>query len=43
MCVVCSINSDYYSKTVRDWEVREHDNSKQKRPYHRTGPTILKR
>ena len=36
-----SINFDSYSKTVHDWEVREHGNSKQK-PYHRTDPTILK-
>ena len=43
ICVVYSINSDSYSKTVHDREVREHDNSKQKRPYHRTDPTILKR
>ena len=43
ICVVYSINSDSYSKTVLDREVREHGNSKQKRPYHRTDPTILKR
>ena len=43
ICVVYSINSDFYSKTVHDREVREHGNSKQKRPYHRTCPTILKR
>ena len=43
ICVVYSINSDSYSKTVHDREVREHDNSKQKRQYHRTDPTILKR
>ena len=42
ICVVYSINSDSYSKTVHDREVREHDNSKQKRQYHRTDPTILK-
>ena len=41
--MVYSINSDSYSKTVHDREVREHGNSKQKRPYHRTDPTILKR
>ena len=41
--MVYSINSDSYSKTVHDLEVREHGNSKQKRPYHRTDPTILKR
>ena len=41
--MVYSINSDSYSKTVHDWEVREHGNSKQKRPYHRTDPSILKR
>ena len=43
ICVFYSINSDSYSKTVHDWEVREHGNFKQKRPYHRTDPTILKR
>ena len=43
ICVVYSINSDSYSKTIHDWEVREHDNSKQKRPYYRTDSTILKR
>ena len=37
------MNSDSYSKTVHDREVREHGSSKQKRPYHRTDPTILKR
>ena len=26
ICVVYSINSDSYSKTVHDWEVREHGN-----------------
>ena len=30
ICVVYSINSDSYSKTVHDREVREHGNSKQK-------------
>ena len=34
ICVVYSINSDSYSKTVRDWEVRELG--------HRADPTILK-
>ena len=43
ICVVYSINSDSYSKTVHDREVSEHGSSKQKRPYHRTDPTILKR
>ena len=33
ICVVYSINSDSYSKTVHDREAREHGNSKQKRPY----------
>ena len=42
ICVVYSINSDSYSKTVHDREVREHGNSKQKRPCHRKDPTILK-
>ena len=42
ICVVYSVNSDSYSKTVHDWEVRKHDNSKEKRLYHRTDPTILK-
>ena len=41
--MVYSINSDFYSKTIHDREVREHGNSEQKRPYHRTDPTILKR
>ena len=41
--MVYSINSDSYSKTVHDREVREHGNYKQKLPYHRTDPTILKR
>ena len=41
--MIYSINSDFYSKTVHDPEVREHGKSKQKRPYHRTCPTILKR
>ena len=41
--MVYSINSYSYSKTVHDQEVREHGNFKQKRPYHRTDPTILKR
>ena len=41
--MVYSINSDSYSKTAHDREVREHGNSKQKRPYRRTDPTILKR
>ena len=43
ICVVYSINSDSYSKTVHDREVSEHGSSKQKRPYHRTDSTILKR
>ena len=43
ICPVYSINSDSYSKIVHDREVREHGNSKQKQPYHRTDPTILKR
>ena len=38
-----SIKSDSYSKTVHDREVREHGNSKQKRPYYRTDLTTLKR
>ena len=42
ICVVYSINSDSYSKTVHDREVREHDNFKHKQPYHCTDPTILK-
>ena len=41
--MVYSINSDSYSKFVRDQEVREHGNFKQKRPYHRTDPAKLKR
>ena len=36
------MNSHSYSKTVHDQEVREHGNSKQKRPCHRKDPTILK-
>ena len=43
ICVIYSINSDSYSKAVHDQEVREHDKFKQKRPYHSTDPTILKR
>ena len=43
VCVVYSMNSDSYSKIGHDREVREHSNSKQKRPYHRTDPIILKR
>ena len=42
ICVVCSINSDSFSKTVHDWKVREHGNFKQKQSYHRTEQTILK-
>ena len=42
ICVVYAISSDSYSEIVHDREVREHGNSKQKRPYHRTDPTILK-
>ena len=30
------MNSHFYFKTVHDRKVKEHDNSKQKRPYHRT-------
>ena len=43
ICVVYYVNSDSYFKTVHDREMREHDNSKQRRSYHRTDPTILKR
>ena len=43
ICVIYPINSDSYSKAVHDQEVREHDKFKQKRPYHSTDPTILKR
>ena len=43
ICVVYFINSDSYSKSVQDREVKLHGNSKQKRPYHRTDPKILKR
>ena len=43
MCVVYSINSDSYSKTVHDREVTEYVSSKQKRPYHRKDMTVLKR
>ena len=43
LCVIYSINSDSYSKTVHDREVRERGNSKQNWPYHRTQSTILKR
>ena len=42
MYVVYSMNSHSYSKTVHGREVREHGNSKQKRPCHRKDPTILK-
>ena len=41
--MVYFINSDSYSKSVQDREVKLHGNSKQKRPYHRTDPKILKR
>ena len=41
--MVYSINSDSYSKFVHGQEVREHGNSKQKRPYHWTDPAISKR
>ena len=37
-----STNSDSYSKTVDDCEVREHGRSKQKTLYHRKDPTMLK-
>ena len=40
VCVVYSMNSDSYFKIIHDREVREHGNSKQKRPYHRTDLTI---
>ena len=32
--MVYSVNPDSYSKTVHDQKVREHGNSKQKRPYY---------
>ena len=40
--MVYSMNSDSYSKTVHDREVRKLGNSKQTRRCHRTDPTILK-
>ena len=36
------MNSDSYSKTIHDRKVRKHGKSKQKRPYHRMDPTMLK-
>ena len=42
ICMVYSVISDSYSKTVHDWKVRELGNSKQKRPCHSRDLTILK-
>ena len=36
------MSSYSYSKTIHDREVRKHGKSKQKRPYHRMDPTMLK-